>query len=81
MSAIPLLLFHAKLTSTTGQIIDGLEMASLKALNAISNSHFNPFELETNQELPDRSLSEENRQVPTGTIPDAGGQAAAKNPA
>ena len=37
MSAIPLLLFHAKLTSTTGQIIDGLEMASLKALNAISN--------------------------------------------
>ena len=37
MSAIPLLLFHAKLTSTTGQIIDGLEMASLKALNVISN--------------------------------------------
>ena len=37
MSAIPLLLFHAKLTSTTGQIIDALEMASLKALNAISN--------------------------------------------
>ena len=37
MSAIPLLLFHAKLTSTTGQIIDGLEMASLKALNTISN--------------------------------------------
>ncbi len=37
MSAIPLLLFHAKLTSTTGQIIDSLEMASVKALNSISN--------------------------------------------
>jgi len=37
MSAIPLLLFHAKLTSTTGQIVDNLEMASLKALNTISS--------------------------------------------
>ncbi len=37
MSAIPLLLFHAKLTSTTGHIIDSLEMASVKALNNISN--------------------------------------------
>jgi biopolymer transport protein ExbB len=37
MSAIPLLLFHAKLRSTTGQIIDSLEMASVKALNTISN--------------------------------------------
>jgi biopolymer transport protein ExbB len=37
MSAIPLLLFHAKLTSTTGHIIDSLEMASVKALNTISN--------------------------------------------
>jgi biopolymer transport protein ExbB len=36
MSAIPLLLLHAKLTSTTGQIIDSLEMASVKALNSIS---------------------------------------------
>ncbi len=45
MSAIPLLLFHAKLTSTTGQIIDGLEMASLKALNAISN--FTKLQIET----------------------------------
>ena len=34
MSAIPLLLFHAKLTSTTGQIVDSLEMASVKALNS-----------------------------------------------
>jgi len=36
--AIPLLLFHAKLTSTTGQIVDSLEMASVKALNIISNT-------------------------------------------
>ena len=37
MCAIPLLLFHAKLTSTTGQIVDSLEMASVKTLNTISN--------------------------------------------
>jgi len=37
MVAIPLLLIHAKLTSTTGQIVDSLEMASIKALNSISN--------------------------------------------
>jgi biopolymer transport protein ExbB len=37
MSAIPLLLLHAKLTSTTGQIVDSLEMASVKTLNTISN--------------------------------------------
>ena len=39
MSAIPLLLFHAKITSTTGQIVDSLEMASVKALNSISIYH------------------------------------------
>jgi biopolymer transport protein ExbB len=39
MSAIPLLLFHAKITSTTGQIVDSLEMASIKALNSISIAH------------------------------------------
>jgi biopolymer transport protein ExbB len=36
MAAIPLLLIHAKLTSTTAQIVDSLEMASVKALNSIS---------------------------------------------
>ena len=51
MSAIPLLLFHAKLTSTTGQIIDSLEMASVKALNTISN--FNRRHLETNSAVAD----------------------------
>ncbi len=37
MAAIPLLLIHAKLTSTTGSIVDSLEMASVKALNSISS--------------------------------------------
>jgi biopolymer transport protein ExbB len=37
MAAIPLLLLHAKLMSTTGQVVDSLEMASVKALNSISN--------------------------------------------
>jgi biopolymer transport protein ExbB len=44
MSAIPLLLFHAKLTSTTGQIVDSLEMASVKALNTISDFNRRYFE-------------------------------------
>jgi biopolymer transport protein ExbB len=44
MSAIPLLLFHAKLTSTTGEIVDSLEMASIKALNTISNFTKRKFE-------------------------------------
>ncbi len=37
MTAIPLLLFHARLTTATGQIVNSLEMASVKALNTISN--------------------------------------------
>ncbi len=36
MAAIPMLLMHAKLISTTGQIVDSLEMASVKALNSIA---------------------------------------------
>jgi len=44
MSAIPLLLFHAKLISTTGEIVDNLEMASIKALNTISNFTKREFE-------------------------------------
>ena len=48
MSAIPLLLFHAKLMSTTGQIVDSLEMASVKALNSISD--FNRRQFETKSE-------------------------------
>ncbi|MHB8844735.1 MAG: MotA/TolQ/ExbB proton channel family protein [Nitrospirota bacterium] len=37
MSAIPLLLLHARLTTNTGQIVNSLEMASVKALNSISS--------------------------------------------
>jgi len=44
MAAIPLLMMHAKLTSTTGQIVDNLEMASVKALNSISNFAKRQFE-------------------------------------
>ena len=46
MSAIPLLLLHAKLTSTTGQIVDSLEMASVKARNTISDFNRSYFEKE-----------------------------------
>jgi len=37
MAAIPLLVFHAMLSSKTGEIIDSLEMASVKTLNLISD--------------------------------------------
>jgi biopolymer transport protein ExbB len=36
MVAIPLLITHTVLTAKTGQIVDSLEMASVKALNVIS---------------------------------------------
>ena len=38
IAAIPLLIIHAMLTTTTAQIVDSLEMASVKALNIISHS-------------------------------------------
>ncbi|MDF1526729.1 MAG: MotA/TolQ/ExbB proton channel family protein [bacterium] len=44
MSAIPLLLFHSMLTSTTGHIVDNLEMASVKVLNNISNFAIRQFD-------------------------------------
>ena len=50
MSAIPLLLFHANLTSTTGQIVDSLEMASVKALNTISNFAKRQFSIGTDHD-------------------------------
>jgi biopolymer transport protein ExbB len=50
MSAIPLLLFHAKLTSTTGHIVDNLEMASVKALNSISNFAKRQFSIGTDHD-------------------------------
>jgi biopolymer transport protein ExbB len=36
MVGIPLLITHAVLMSKTNEIVDGLEMASVKALNSIS---------------------------------------------
>jgi len=51
MSAIPLLLFHAKLTSSTGQIVDSLEMASVKALNCIA--HVSRLKFEEKQAYSD----------------------------
>ncbi len=44
MSAIPLLLFHARLTTVTGQIVNSLEMASVKALNTISSFSKHQFD-------------------------------------
>jgi biopolymer transport protein ExbB len=38
MVAIPLLIVHAILTTKTGEIVDSLEMASVKALNVISGA-------------------------------------------
>jgi biopolymer transport protein ExbB len=37
-------LIHAKVASTTGEIVDSLEMASVKALNSISNSAKRQFQ-------------------------------------
>jgi biopolymer transport protein ExbB len=36
IAAIPLLVTHSVLTAKTGEIVDGLEMASVKALNVIT---------------------------------------------
>ncbi len=44
MSAIPLLLLHARLTTSTGHIVNSLEMASVKAHNTISNFAKRQFE-------------------------------------
>jgi biopolymer transport protein ExbB len=44
IAAIPMMLAHAKLTSTTGQIVDSLEMASVKALNSISSTAKRQFQ-------------------------------------
>jgi biopolymer transport protein ExbB len=36
IAAIPLLVIHSVLTAKTGQIVNSLEMASVKALNVIT---------------------------------------------
>ncbi len=65
MSAIPLLLFHAKLTSTTGQIVESLEMASVKVLNTIYD--FNERHFETESEFPDKNQQVSNPEPRLGT--------------
>jgi biopolymer transport protein ExbB len=65
MSAIPLLLFHAKLTSTTGQIVDSLEMASVKALNSISD--FNKRRFESKSEFQGENRHVSNQEPLLGT--------------
>jgi len=44
MVAIPLLIIHTVLTAKTGQIVDSLEMASVKALNVFSSKAVRQFE-------------------------------------
>jgi len=67
MSAIPLLLFHAKLTSTTGQIVDSLEMASVKALNSISD--FNKRHFVSKSEAPGENPLVLNKEPQMETAP------------
>jgi len=60
MSAIPLLLLHARLTTTTGQIVNSMEMASVKALNTISNfakRQFDQAPVERSPILPSANLT------------------------
>ena len=45
MVAIPLLVTHVVLTSKTGQIIDSLEMATVKALNVFTKRAMRPVEV------------------------------------
>jgi biopolymer transport protein ExbB len=65
MSAIPLLLFHAKLTSTTGQIVDSLEMASVKALNSISAFNKRHFEAKAEFSVENQQLATPEPQMET----------------
>src|SRR5512144_1882566 len=52
MSAIPLLLLHARLTTATGHIVSSMEMASVKALNSISNFTKRQFDQATFDRSP-----------------------------
>ena len=67
MSAIPLLLLHAKLTSTTGHIVDSLEMASVKALNSISNFAKRQFEAKSEFDDGNQPASIQNPPLETAS--------------
>jgi biopolymer transport protein ExbB len=55
MSAIPLLLFHARLTTATGQIVNSMEMALVKALNTMST--FAKHQFDSSPLLPGAKLT------------------------
>ncbi len=67
IAAIPLLLFHAKLTSLTRQIVDSLEMALVKALNGISD--FNRRHFETELEFLDENQQVSNPELLLERVP------------
>jgi len=67
MSAIPLLLLHAKLTSTTGHIVDSLEMASVKALNSFSNFAKRQFEAKSEFADGNQQVSIQNPPLETAS--------------
>jgi biopolymer transport protein ExbB len=71
MSAIPLLLLHAKLTSTTGQIVDSLEMASVKALNMISSFNRHHVDVRTEAPAVKQQKTSSKRPVNDAKQPDA----------
>ena len=50
MAGIPLLIIHAYMTSKTGEIVDSLEMASVKTLNIISMASRKQADLRTGNE-------------------------------
>ena len=67
MCAIPLLLLHAKLTSTTGEIVDSLEMASVKALNSISDFTKRHFETKSGFSDGNQQVSNPNLRLETAS--------------
>ncbi len=67
MSAIPLLLFHAKLTSTAGQIVDSLEMASVKSLNSISDFNKRHFEAKSEPPAGKQQVATQEPQLGTAS--------------
>ncbi|SDZ98644.1 MotA/TolQ/ExbB proton channel family protein [Microbulbifer marinus] len=61
MTGIPLLIVHALLNSLTGEIIDSLEMVSVKALNLISTSTRRRHEIDTPAADADKSAAEQSQ--------------------
>ncbi len=67
MTGIPLLVVHALLNSLTGEIIDSLEMVSVKALNLISMSTRRRHEIDNPTAAADKSTDKaEAEEAPAG---------------